>query len=117
MRREDGTTPSHLPLVLFVTKPEVLSEILQKEKEAESLDPSSASAIAAEAMNDVFMNMESKEMESLFSRMGDEDPKQVYLETHLSALRSMGIELTTSEREDFLREHLKSVKKEEKLDG
>jgi hypothetical protein len=29
----------------------------------------------------------------------------------------MGIELTTSEKEDFLREHLKSVEKEEKLDG
>ena len=108
LRREDGTTPSHLPMVFFVTKPEVLNEIIQKEKEAASLDPSSPEANAAEVMNEHFMKMDSVEMETLFSRMGVEDPKQAYLETHLSTLRSMGIELTSSEKTELLKEYASS---------
>ena len=95
-REKDATDIPHIPLVMYIAQPEVITEMMERDTNASRVDPAQEESF--EAMSKHFMEMDDAILEPLFSGEDSKDPKERYLARHEELLRSMGINLTADEK-------------------
>jgi hypothetical protein len=96
LRDKDSTEIPHIPLVMYLAQPEVIKEMMERDKNASRVSPAQEEAF--ETMSDYFMNADEAIFDPLFTGEDSKDPKERYLARHQEMLRSMGINLTEDEK-------------------
>lgn len=96
--KEDGDPTPYIPLVTYIAKPELMEELLNRERE-EKHAASELENKELDKLNDMFAEMNFGDLEPLFSGKNSDDPEERMKDPeYQQMLREMGLELYDSSK-------------------